>query len=238
MGLLTLRAIAIDTMGRHKAIAVRLVSPGGDRLFGLKGNKDARYKSVIDLIEDIISLKSIKDRFASKVFGSGVELYGGRRERRIVPAPFLIIDNAVKYGPERAAWDGIKSLAKVERRVDARVAKGERVRATPRRAEAPHIARLDLEPEARRATILGHGASRRSHGRLDATFPEDKGRLFLRGPRREALSTMRRPALDVLGSIRLFRPKVSLGDPHRAVQAPCHLPEGRSSTGRPTATLV
>ena len=208
MGVLKHCVITIDAMGCQKAIASQLMTLGGNWLFSLKGNQEAIHKSVKDLFGDVEAIKAFKECFTLKVFKSGVKSNGGRRESHVVQVISLNAKNAAKYMPELGLWAGIKTLVKVERRVEARMVKGELVEATN---EEPryYISSLDIEPEAMHKTIRSHWSVESVHYQLDVTFLEDKCRIS-RGVCGEALSTMRKLASGILNSIRWLWPKESL----------------------------
>ena len=199
--------ITIDAMGCQKKIAELLTSLKAKWLFSLKGNQESIHVSVKNLFDDIPAIKAFKDCFTLKSYRSGVRCSGGRHESHVVTVVYLNIANAVKLMPELAAWAGIKTLVKVERRVETRMVKGEQVEAAV--DERFHISSLDIEPEAMRKTILGHWSVEVVHNQLDVTFLEDQCRIS-RGACAEVLSSMRKLALNILNSIRWFWPKESL----------------------------
>jgi predicted transposase YbfD/YdcC len=154
--------ITIDAMGTQKAIAAQIKEGGGDYVLALKANHEKLYQAVVDHFAD----HSQDDfaRVAARVHATA-EVGHGRQERRTyiqVPMP--------AEWPERALWQGVKTLG---------VVVAECVRNGKETTEARfYLSSLELGIKRFAHAVRSHwGIENSCHWSLDITYREDESRI-------------------------------------------------------------
>jgi predicted transposase YbfD/YdcC len=187
--------ITIDAMGCQKHIASKILSFGGNYLFGLKGNQTGLHEEVRDFFEvHLINNQSI---FNAPLFVAPVTKNGGKIVSRT--ATLIEVNDEVRqWIPKINEWDSIRTLLKVTTHT-------EKTTEDSSSDETRYfISSACFSVEQMFEIVVKHWSVETNHGHLDRreSFNEDAIKIH-RGKAPEILSIMRKMAINFLNPLKV-----------------------------------
>lgn len=175
--------VTIDALGCQREIAARSVEKEADYVLAVKANQGTLYEDVVQYFAC-----ALEDKFQQTVYSS-YETVDGEHGRIEVRRYYATDD--IAWLSQRAEWEGLQSIAMVERE---RTIRGEETS----RERSYYISSLPAEAGQVGQAIRGHWSVENSlHWVLDIAFREDESRIR-KNHAPENVATLRHIALNLL----------------------------------------